>query len=79
MRTIILSTFFLLSLISLQAQSGYFQQEVDYAIEVALNDSSHVLRGNIAIDYTNNSPDDLDFIYFHLWPNAYKNKKTAFA
>ena len=79
MRTIILSIFFVLSSTLLQSQSNYFQQDVDYTIEVALNDSLHVLSGNITIDYTNNSPDELDFIYFHLWPNAYKSKETAFA
>ena len=31
------------------------------------------------IDYTNNSPDDLDFLWFHIWPNAYKNNTTSLA
>ncbi len=31
------------------------------------------------LTYTNNSPDELDFIWFHLWPNAYKNNETAYA
>ena len=31
------------------------------------------------IDYTNNSPDTLHYIWFHLWPNAYKNDQTAFS
>ena len=79
MRAAILATFFLLTFFSLQAQSTYFQQGVDYQIDVTLNDNSHKLQGNIVMNYTNNSPDDLDFIYIHLWPNAYKNKKTAFA
>lgn len=29
------------------------------------------------MDYTNHSPDTLTYIWFHLWPNAYKNNKTA--
>ena len=29
--------------------------------------------------YKNNSPDELSFIWFHIWPNAYKNDSTAFA
>lgn len=33
----------------------------------------------MSLDYTNNSPDKLDFIWFHLWPNAYKNETTAYA
>lgn len=57
----------------------YFQQEVNYDIEVTLDDANHMLRGVTKIEYINNSPDDLESIYFHLWANAYKNKNTAFA
>lgn len=57
----------------------YFQQEVKYKIKVTLNDSIHELYGYEEIEYTNNSPDDLDFIYFHLWANAFKNNNTALA
>lgn len=31
------------------------------------------------MEYFNNSNDTLRFIWFHLWPNAYKNDKTAFS
>ncbi len=57
----------------------YFQQKVDYKIRVSLEDKSHSLKGDIVIHYTNNSPDSLSDIYFHLWPNAYKNDETALA
>ena len=57
----------------------YFQQHVAYTIEVTLNDSAHTLHAYEKIIYTNNSPDTLQFIWFHLWPNAYKNTETAFA
>lgn len=64
----------------IQGQSkAYFQQEVNYDISVVLNDQNHMLDGFIEIEYMNNSPDELDFIYFHLWPNAYKNNETALA
>ncbi|HZF65987.1 MAG TPA: M1 family metallopeptidase, partial [Chitinophagaceae bacterium] len=56
----------------------YWQQQVDYRIDVSLNDKDHVLDGFEKITYTNNSPDTLTFIWFHLWPNAFKNDKTAF-
>lgn len=57
----------------------YFQQQVNYTITVTLNDSAHVLRGFETIEYINHSPDTLKFIYFHLWPNAYKNNNTCLA
>jgi hypothetical protein len=61
-----------------QAQSSkYFQQNVDYKIDVTLNDVDNTLNGFEIINYTNNSPDTLRFIWFHLWPNAYKNDRTA--
>ncbi len=55
----------------------YWQQEVNYIIAVDLNDSTHELNATIEIEYINNSPDELHEIYIHLWPNAYKNRKTA--
>ncbi|MFN5181679.1 MAG: M1 family metallopeptidase, partial [Bacteroidota bacterium] len=57
----------------------YFQQQVNYKIDVELNDKSHILNAFINIEYINNSPDTLKYIYFHFWPNAYKNNKTALA
>ena len=56
-----------------------WQQQVSYKIDVKLNDETHFLNGRVAIEYTNNSPNDLKFIYMHLWPNGYKNRNTAFA
>jgi hypothetical protein len=60
-------------------QLPYWQQQVNYTITVSLNDKEHTLDGLERIDYINNSPDTLRFIWFHLWPNAYKNDKTAFS
>lgn len=57
----------------------YFQQKVNYTITVSLNDREHSLNGFETIQYINNSPDPLYFLYLHLWPNAYKNNATAFA
>lgn len=61
------------------AQSRYWQQELDYQIDVTLNDTARTLDGFLILDYKNQSPDTLRFIWFHLWPNAYKNDRTAFS
>jgi len=58
---------------------SYFQQEVNYNIHVTLNDTSHALSCFETIDYKNNSPDTLEFLYFHLWPNAYSDNNTQLA
>ncbi len=72
--------FFLLAAFGLQltAFSQYWQQQVNYTIDVSLNDKEHTLDAFEKIEYINNSPDTLTFIWFHLWPNAYKNDRTAF-
>jgi hypothetical protein len=61
------------------AQGSYFQQEVHYTIDVTLNDPAHTLDGFDRIRYINHSPDTLTYIWFHCWPNAYKNDRTAFS
>jgi hypothetical protein len=61
------------------AFSQYWQQRVDYTIDVTLNDKEKTIDAFEKMVYTNNSPDTLHFIWFHLWPNAYKNDKTAFS
>jgi len=59
------------------AQDNYWQQQVDYNIDVSLNDADKTLAGAETIKYKNNSPSTLDFIWFHIWPNAYKQETTA--
>lgn len=74
--------FFFLAFIflsSVHAQQKYWQQQVNYTIDVSLNDKEHTLTGFVNIEYINNSPDSLHFIWFHIWPNAYKNDRTAFS
>ena len=63
----------------LSAQHNYWQQEVNFNISVSLNDQEHSLDAFETIEYINHSPDTLHFIWFHIWPNAYKNDRTAFS
>jgi hypothetical protein len=57
----------------------YFQQEVNYRINVTLNDKIHELDASETIEYINNSPDTLQLLYFHLWPNGYTDNRTELA
>jgi hypothetical protein len=52
--------------------SDYWQQHVSYQIEATLLDSIHSLEGKLKVTYTNNSPDTLREIYFHLYNNAFR-------
>ncbi len=67
----------LLLLPSAVCAQPYFQQHVAYTINVRLDDSTHVLRGLEEFIYTNNSTVTLDTIHLHLWPNAYRDHRSA--
>ncbi len=62
-----------------RSQSPYWQQKVNYIIDVSLNPNEKTLDGFEKISYINHSPDTLTYIWFHVWPNAYKNDQTAFS
>lgn len=63
----------------LKGQIEYFQQDLAYEIHVRLDDKGHFLHGHERLKYKNNSPNSLEKMYIHLWPNAYSSTKTAFA
>ncbi|MEO6550677.1 MAG: M1 family metallopeptidase [Ferruginibacter sp.] len=63
--------------VALVAQDNYWQQQLHYTINTELNEKQKSLSGTETIVYKNNSPATLDFIWFHIWPNAYKNASTA--
>ncbi|MDT0293618.1 M1 family metallopeptidase [Mesonia ostreae] len=51
--------------------SEYWQNSANYTIEVSLDDKTHMITGNIEIEYTNNSPESLDFIWLYLEQNRF--------
>ncbi len=71
--------FFLFHLINFSFSQDYFQQDVDYKIEVSLDPSKYTYEATANISYTNNSPDKLSEIYFHVWANSYSSKNSEFA
>ncbi len=62
---------------SVYAQTGYWQQDLKYSIQAELDTKENSITGFETIVYKNNSPSTLDFIWFHIWPNAYSNDSTA--
>jgi len=53
-------------------KEDYWQQYVNYEMKITLLDSIRQVAGTSTIRYTNNSPDSLDRIYMHLYPNAFQ-------
>ncbi|MEN2284275.1 M1 family metallopeptidase [Algoriphagus sp. SE2] len=50
---------------------GYWQNAADYEIEATLDDQAHTLTGKVTMTYTNNSPEQLDFIWMQLEQNRF--------
>ncbi|MFP4367653.1 MAG: hypothetical protein ACLFQA_11215, partial [Bacteroidales bacterium] len=70
----------LLSIIfSSEGEAQDFQQEINFEIYVTLDDTRHELSAFQRIQYINNSPDTLGFLFFNLWPNAWSDNDTGLA
>ncbi|MDA0317095.1 MAG: M1 family metallopeptidase [Bacteroidetes bacterium] len=52
--------------------NGYWQQHVDYTMEVEMDVDTFNYSGTQQIIYTNNSPDILQNVFFHLYFNAFQ-------
>ena len=52
--------------------SSYWQQHVDYTMEVDMNVENFQYTGTQKLVYTNNSPDELTRVYYHLYFNAFQ-------
>ncbi|KVV13559.1 M1 family metallopeptidase [Flavobacterium sp. TAB 87] len=73
MRKILLLTFFSLGFGAVQAQgSGYWQQQADYKMDVAVDAKNFQFKGTQQLVYTNNSSDTLKKVYYHLFLNAFQ-------
>src|SRR6266496_5118112 len=57
---------------TLAQPSDYWQQHVSYTISGTLIDSIHSFDGKLSVVYTNNSPDTLHEVWFHLYYNAFQ-------
>ena len=55
-----------------QHSNTYWQQHVDYAMEVNMNVENYQYQGKQKLVYTNNSPDELTRVYYHLYFNAFQ-------
>lgn len=65
-------TFLLISSFSFAQNAPYWQQKADYKMDVKMDVKSFTYKGTQEIIYTNNSPDTLKKVYFHLFNNAFQ-------
>ncbi|MCT4623267.1 MAG: M1 family peptidase, partial [Schleiferiaceae bacterium] len=54
------------------AQNGYWQQDVAYTMNIDFDHENHQFKGSQTLVYTNNSPDVLHKVYYHLYFNAFQ-------
>lgn len=57
---------------SLAAQTSRWQQKVDYTMHINFDVKTHSFSGTQKLIYTNNSPDTLQKLYYHLYLNAFQ-------
>lgn len=57
----------------------YWQNRADYNIDATLDDSLQSITGTVTITYTNNSPQNLQFVWLQLDQNIYNLKSRAVA
>ena len=55
-----------------QNNSTYWQQHVDYTMDVKMDVKNFQYTGTQELVYTNNSPDELSRVYYHLYYNAFQ-------
>ncbi|MEZ7505647.1 M1 family metallopeptidase [Flavobacterium sp. Arc2] len=73
MKKLLLISFIIFNLAAVSAQSSaYWQQHVDYKMDVAMDVKNYQYKGTQELIYTNNSPDTLRKVYYHLFNNAFQ-------
>jgi hypothetical protein len=60
------------------AQSDW-KQSLRYEMHVKFNPAEKSLEAQMKLRYVNHSPDTLSLIWFHVWPNAYRNDRTFYS
>lgn len=57
---------------SAQNNTSYWQQHVDYTMDVDVDVNKYQYKGTQKLIYTNNSPDELNQVFYHLYFNAFQ-------
>ena len=65
-------TIFILLTLQLSFSQNYWQQHVDYKMDINMDVSDFTFNGEQELVYTNNSPDTINKVYYHLFFNAFQ-------
>lgn len=74
MKTVLNIVLLFLTILTSFAQNNttYWQQKVSYKMEIDFDVEKHQYQGNQELVYTNNSPDTLRRVFYHLYFNAFQ-------
>ena len=73
MKSVILTGFLaIITSCCLYGQRTYWQQHASYTMEIDMDVDSHQFSGKQELTYTNNSPDTLSRVFYHLYFNAFQ-------
>jgi len=72
MKRFFFSAFFGATLFLSAQNSSSWQQHVDYTMDVQMDVKTYQYTGSQKLVYTNNSPDDLNRVFYHLYYNAFQ-------
>ena len=67
-----LRLFLLLVFVQLSFSQNYWQQHVEYFMDINMDVSDFTFSGKQKLIYTNNSPDTINKVYYHLFFNAFR-------
>jgi hypothetical protein len=59
-------------MIFLSAQPDRWQQRVNYKMNVSVDVNANLINGTENLEYSNNSPDKLNRVFFHVYWNAFQ-------
>ena len=72
MKKLLFLILFLISISIFSQNQAYWQQHVDYIMDIEMDVENYLFDGKQKIVYTNNSPDDLNVVFYHLQFNAFQ-------
>tara|TARA_R110002110_G_scaffold49502_16_gene146938 strand:- start:1950 stop:3782 length:1833 start_codon:yes stop_codon:yes gene_type:complete len=67
-----LFAFIAVTSVTAQNNTSYWQQKVEYKMDIDMDVTSYQYKGKQELTYTNNSPDTLNRVFYHLYFNAFQ-------